>query len=175
MYLKNKTEDEIIFGSLYSSCFNALCNYAEKIVRDKDVAKDVVSGVFLILWENRKHVEIESLEGYLWRSVRNNSLKYLDLEHVKSKTGGDVHNMLELYHPKDANDPLSIMETEETKQAIEEAIACLPPKCREVFQLAKLEDLSYFEVAEKLGISIKTVYKHIAIAMNKLRAIIERS
>ena len=78
-------------------------------------------------------------------------------------------NTIELYHPADPADPSSIMESKEAVRAIEQAIACLPPKRREAFQLAKLDDLSYSEIAKIMGISIRTVYKHIAKAVEKLR------
>lgn len=159
---------DILIVSLYESLFNLLRNCAEKIVKDTKVAEDIVSTVFLKLWESRKQIDFKSIEGYLWCSVRNNSLKYLELAHVKRKFSGDIYDILELYHPPDPDNPLSILEYEETKRSIENVIAGLPPKCREVFRLVKLEEYSHLEVAQKMGISVKTVYRHIANAMDKL-------
>ena len=166
--------DDMLIGSLYTSFYNLLRNFAETIVKDKKVAEDIVSGVFLKLWEHRNQIDFKSIEGYLWCSVRNNSLKYLELAHVKFKVAGDLHDLIELYHPPDPDNPLSILESEETKHAIENAIARLPPKCSEVFRLVKLKGFSYIEVAQKMGISVKTVYKHIAIAMDNLKEMFEK-
>jgi RNA polymerase sigma-70 factor (ECF subfamily) len=165
------------FEWTYKTCYHALCRYAEGIIKQKEEAEDVVGDLFLMLWENRENIHIEkSLQSFLYRGVRNNSLKFLQHKKVMSKYCEHVHDM---YAADDwlciheHNDPLSIMILQETKRKIDDAIAALPAQCREVFYRVKIEGLKYQEVADIMGISIGTVRKQISRAMTKLQESIE--
>ena len=62
----------------------------------------------------------------------------------------------------------------ELKQKIEEALQMLPPECRKVFELCKMEGLKYYEVADKLQISPKTVENQMGKALKSLRQQLSR-
>ena len=165
----NKKTFEWIFKTYYRS----LCFYAEGMVGEKAAAEEIVSNFFLKLWENREIIHITtSLQAYLYKSVYNNSLKYLEQLKVLQKYREQATYMIDnrdLFQPQSGSNPLSIMISQETVNEIEHAIDELPEQCREVFTLTRLEGLSYQEVAEKLGISINTVRTQITRAMAKLQ------
>ena len=142
-------------------------------IRDQEEAKDIVSDVFLKLCINRNRIHIsQTTKGYLYQCVRNGCLNYL--EHVKriKQYALDESDTLEAC---DENDPLAAMISAEELHTIEQVIDSLPPKCREIFVLARFDRLSYQEIADKLKISLNTVKKQIAVAKDKLRETLEKN
>ena len=169
--LKNSNGET--FELLFKTYYRALCFYAEGIVVVKEVAEDIVSDFFSILWENRENIQITtSLQAYLYKGVYNNCLKYLERVKVSRKyiehTSYVIDNF-DMFMSQTDNQPLSLMISQETVAEIEKAIDALPAQCKEVFTLVRLDGLSYKEVAEQLGVSINTVRTQITRAMSKLR------
>jgi len=167
-----KNGNEKTFEWIFKTYYRALCFYAEGLIGEKEAAEEIVSDFFLKLWENRETINITtSLQAYLYKGVFNNSLKYLDHIKVLRKYREHALYMMEnhdLFQPQ-TEDPLSILISREVTAKIEKAIDTLPAQCKEVFSLARLDGLSYQEIAEKLGISINTVRTQITRAMTKLR------
>jgi len=161
------------FEWIFKTYYRALCFYAEGIVGEIEAAEEIVSDFFLKLWENREIICITtSLQAYLYKGVYNNCLKYLEHLKVLRKYREHAQYMLDnsdLFQSQTGNDPLSMLISQETVTEIERAINALPAQCKEVFTLARLEGLSYQEIADKLDISINTVRTQITRAMSKLR------
>ncbi|MDR1172161.1 MAG: RNA polymerase sigma-70 factor [Bacteroidales bacterium] len=157
---------------MFKAYYRGLCFYAEGIVGEKEAAEEIVSDFFMKLWENHEIIHITtSLQAYLYKGIYNNSLKYLEHIKVLNKYRGYGRYMAtnhDLFQPQ-ADQPLSMLISRETVAEIENAIDALPAQCKEVFSLARLEGLSYQEIAEKLDISINTVRTQITRAMTKLR------
>ena len=168
-----KNGNKRTFEKIFKTYYRALCFYAEGMVGEKEAAEEIVGDFFLKLWENREIIHITtSLQAYLYKGVYNNSLKYL--AHIKvlqkyREYAGYIIDNKDLFRLQDDNHPLSMLVSQETIQEIENAIEALPAQCKEVLMLTRLDDLSYQEVAEKLGISINTVRTQITRAMKKLR------
>lgn len=160
---------EIIFKTYY----NGLHGYATSFVRDVDAAEDIVQDVFTNLWERRTEIEMLGLVNvYLFRSVRNKSLNYIEHQRVKNK---HIEHAANKKHAENicflnslGGESGSIFE-KELSGKIEININALPEKCREVFKLSRSEGLKNREVAEKLNISVKAVEKHISVALMRLR------
>lgn len=147
--------------------------YAERIVVDKEEAKDMVNDVFLKLMENENNTHItKSLQAYLYKSVYNTCLNCLKNKQITNKYFQDMDtSTLDIQCSKN---PLSLLISEETLTHIENAIESLPPKCKKVFLLAKMDGLSYREIAEQLKISVNSVNKQITKALNILRESLEK-
>ena len=76
--------DKKAFGQLFRMWYVRLCLYAESIVRDRDMAEDLVQNLFCMLWEKREEIDIrESMKAYLYRSVYHAALNSLKHEKVK--------------------------------------------------------------------------------------------
>ena len=150
------------FEKLFKELFKPLCAFSIKYVGDLDEAKGLVHEVFVSLWEKIGRLPDDAnYKSYLYTAVRNRSLnvirdkkKNVTLEHVAE------HELAE------SNDALVAKELE---AEIEIAIQSLPEKCREVFELSRVEGLKYTQIAEKMGISIKTVEAQMSKALNVLR------
>ncbi len=165
-----KKGDEKVYAYLFKAFYQALFNYAGRIVHDVDFAHDIVQGVFCRFYENRKKIMIEgTLKSYLYRSVYNSCLDTLKHEKVKNIYNDRV--LLDFYLKDIALAPeveLNLRR-EEIRKAIESSINKLPERCRQIFVMSKIEEKSNQEIANELEISIKTVETQMRIALTKLR------
>lgn len=157
----NRTAFKYAFNFYYSK----LCTYTINLTLNPEVAEDIVQEVFINFWNNRKEIHITtSLKSYLYKSCYN---KYIDT-YRKTKTINkklEELRYIEIQRLTEEDTSIRNYQIELLNKAIEE----LPEKCREIFILSKLEGLKYKEIAEKLGISIKTVENQIGTAFMKLR------
>lgn len=152
------------FEQMFREHFTGLCLFARKYTTDLDNAREVVHAVFVRIWENRADFDWDKpAKSYLFTAVYNRSLNFLrdSRRFVKQ---GDLHPDLEpgvVF----ANE----MEAAELETRIQGAIRNLPDKCREVFELSRLEGKKYPEIAEIMNISVKTVESHMSKALSLLR------
>lgn len=136
-----------------------------RFLKDKSTVEDLAQNVFIRFWEKRNQIKVtSSVKAYLNRMAINEAIGYLrknkkwDIEEVTPNTPTQSASSVEEQY----------LHTElETK--ITNAIDSLPPKCRAVFQMSRFDDLTYREIAEKLGISIKTVENQMGKALRVLR------
>lgn len=166
--------DIMAFETLFKSHYRNLCIYAEEIVGEKEAAEEIVGDFFLKFWENHNSIEIRiSYKSYLYTSIYNNCLSYLEHLKVLKKYHDYATYMInnkDLWHPVSDNYPLANLISQEIVAEIEQAIQELPDHCREIFSLSRFEELSYEEIAQRLGISINTVRTQMSRALQKLRS-----
>jgi len=117
------------------------------------------------LWNTRDSITSEkSVKSYLYTSVKNRGLNWVR-DHKKFRSYVlDIE--IEDYDMVYERDSLS---ESEVLQKINKAMEKLPERCRQVFELSRFEELKYKEIAEKLGISVKTVEVQVSKALKILR------
>ena len=167
--------DETAYKSLFDSHYEQLVDYAWRIVRDKAVAKDVVQTVFCTLYDQRRHIVIsQSVKAYLYKSVYNRSLNHLRQQRKFLPNQADEQT-LNFYFQKIIQPPEAELAIDyaEVSRFVNEAISSLPERCREVFLLKRQQGLSHQEIAQRLGISTKTVEAQMTKALSRLRAELE--
>ena len=158
--------DKPAFEQLFRSFFPGLVLFAQKYVPDQDTAKEIAHNVFLNLWEKKEKIDTSSsLKSYLFTSVHNRCLNYIR-DQKKFDRDESHFERLDSTEFTDASD---LLEEQELEQRIYDALQALPEKCREVFTLNRFEGLKYTEIAEKLGISVKTVESQMSKALKILR------
>ena len=119
----------------------------------------------LELWKKRETLAADSSpQAYLFQSTRNRSLNHVRHERVV-KHGEPYARRPEAM---DAPAPSHVVE-DEMRAAMENAIAALPDRCREIFELSRTKGLKYLEIAALLGISVKTVEAQMGKALKALR------
>ena len=159
-------DDQQAYKELYTSLYGFLFSFARSIVHSRESAEEIVSDVFIKLWERRAELEkIENLKVYLYVATRNIAFNYLDKQ-KRSPTNSidDIEaEFTSIYF-----DPEQLLVTADMLALIQKAIDKLPPKCKLIFKLAKEDGLKYREVAEVLNLSIKTVENQLAIALEKI-------
>ncbi|WP_303035416.1 RNA polymerase sigma-70 factor [Bacteroides acidifaciens] len=146
------------FEAYFRRLYLPLGMYALRIVDDADVAEDMVQDAFLNTWERLEGgLEISNFKAFMYRSVRNECLSYLSS--LKEKVG-------EEFIPEVGEDEI---DTSFRDARIWKAIDELPEKCREIFLMSKRDGYSNEEIADELGISIKTVKNQMTKAFSRLR------
>ncbi len=142
------------FEELFSACYAPLCSFAARYVHDGFVAEEIVQGLFCKIWERRERLDDSgSIRAYLYRAVRNEALKHRQRVEPRRQSLEPVTSHYADPSP-DPEDDLSCLEFE---KALERVLAELPERRRTVFDLSRTHGLTYREIAEMLGISIKTV------------------
>jgi RNA polymerase sigma-70 factor (ECF subfamily) len=162
-----RNDDQEAFTLLYRRYWEELFVTAAKALRSQQEAEDVVQDVFLSIWNRRKELNIEgSLDAYLQVSVRYKAIHYIEKnitrrDYLALLTDVTVNNL-----PATAEIKLQLREVQQT---IHNTVAQMPPKMREVYRLSRQEHLTHKEIANKLGISVETVKKHIQHAMQLIK------
>lgn len=155
---------EVAFEEAFKNNFKSLHAYSHTMLQDEDMAEEIVQTVFLKLWENRERMTIHtSLRAYLYKSVYHESLNYLKHKKVQRKYMAET--MID-YKQRQGDE---VTADNELQRQLQLALRQLPEKCRTVFQLSRFEELRYHEIAERLGISVKTVEAHMGKALRLLR------
>jgi RNA polymerase sigma-70 factor (ECF subfamily) len=165
-----KQGDIAAFEELYRQYYIFLCLVAEHIVRNPSDAEEIVSDVFVKLWNIRDKIDITtSIKWYLVKAVRNTSLNHLE----KNKTCNNLTISLSASDYEilawDSDYPLGQLFQKEILNILDLSINELPDACREIFLLSRYEDMTYCKIAGKLGISINTVKTQMKIALARLR------
>ena len=157
---------ESAFEMVFKTYYRPLCQYAYSFLNDRDEAEEVVQAAFINVWDKRQQVEIQtSLKAYLYRIVRNSCLNVIKHEKVKQQ-----HVAHEMIHAESTHEGVSqSVISSELEERISIAMKVLPEQCRLVFQLSRFEELKYSEIAEQLGISVKTVENQIGKALKIMR------
>ena len=167
---KTRNSDVAAFETLFRKYYADLVNYSCKFTRDMDAAEEIVQEFFYNYWKNRKEINIKvSLRAYLYRSIRNNSLNYLESLSVRRKYADRV---LSRSANSQGYEDRSV-EVAELNERIEGILNELPERCRTIFCMSRFDGLKYEEIAEKLSVSVKTVEANIGKALKLLRKKLE--
>ena len=152
------------FEELFRTYSAALIRFGWRIVRNTQVAENIVQDVFVRIWHNRAALDPGlNIKAYLYQAVKNQALQHL--RHLKIENRRD--DMPDVQHP--GKSPEARIEEQETASAVYEAVALLPPHRRIIFTLSKYDHLTYAEIAEIQNISIKTVETQMGRALKFLR------
>lgn len=158
--------DQKKFRQLMELTSDELLWFAIGILKNKESAEEIVSDVYVNIWNNRSQLlNITNLKSYLFICVRNGCLSHLrKLKNDKIVSIDSVNEFqfMRLEEPEDTNIEKEIIEQ------IYAAIETLPCKCKMAFTLAKINGLKYREIAEILDITEKTVNNHLVLAVKKI-------
>lgn len=157
---------EPAFEKLFRLFYQKLTGYAYSLLKDKEQAEEIVQDVFANIWSGRASLNVDlAIRAYLFRAVHNRCMNHFRHEKIKQQ-----HQQYTVavspYQHESAGSRLALSEL---KLKINEGLAQLPPACREVFRLSRMEDLSYREIAEVLNISVKTVENQMGKALRLMR------
>jgi len=159
--------NESSYEELFRKWYTPLCKMVFRILQDKALTEDTVQEVFVKLWEKRNELKIEtSLKSYLYRAAINASYNHLEKNkrYPKLSLEDGASNLPDHYFNTEQK-----IHGEELEFRINATLSILPEACREVFILSRYENLSYKEIAETLGISVKTVENQMGKALRIFR------
>lgn len=157
--------DSDAFDTLFRIWYPHLVHLAQAMLHDRSTAEEVVQDVMFELWRRREALVVqESIRAYLFQSTRNRALNHVRRWNVEKR--GEPHAADRLTMPAHADASATV---DELGAAITGAISSLPDRCREVFELSRVHGLRYAEIAEALGISVKTVEAQMGRALRTMR------
>ncbi|MGS2737656.1 RNA polymerase sigma factor [Sinomicrobium sp. M5D2P17] len=158
-----KKGNKSAFEEIFNRYWKRLFSYAYKIYEDEVVCEDMVQEIFIRLWERSMDLDVNNLEGYLFRAVKYklaNSIR--DLKFTVQHT--DALSALPEIPPATRQ-----MEYQELEREVFVLVDQLPHRCKQVFCLSRVDSLTNTEIAEKLDISVRTVETHISNALKYLK------
>lgn len=162
-----RSGDHAAFTEIFNRYWEPMINAAFRLLQSGEDAEEVIQEIFVALYIRRKEIRLKSsLEAYL-----RSALKYKAIDAYRSQQAhyarlDDLIEETRLSSPA-PDDELAFREL---KEKIHRAADKLPEKCREVFLMSRFEQLSHRDIANRLGISVSTVKKHLNKAMKLLRA-----
>lgn len=154
------------YALLYKLLFPSLFRFSYSFVKSHEAAEEIVSDVFIKIWQQARQLHnIDNIKAYLFTLTRNLSINYVNRsdKHIQYTIDSFAFDSsITWQHPED------IFISGEAVRKIHHAVNSLPPQCRIIFQLVKLEGLSYQQAANVLGLSLPTVRNQVTIGLKKL-------
>jgi RNA polymerase sigma-70 factor (ECF subfamily) len=158
--------DDVAFEQLFKTHFKALHAYASVMLHYDSHAEEIVQGMFLKLWEKRDHLDVQiAIKAYLYKCVHNDCLNYLSHKKIVLKYQDHAAFTMNGQTGRTSEK----IELNELQERLREALNELPEQCRTVFQMSRFEELKYREIADQLGLSVKTIENQMGKALKILR------
>lgn len=163
-----KGGDTKSYEKLFERYYDRYFSFACALLHDADAAEDVLQNVFLKLWIGRDRLdENRSIENYLLVSVRNEIFDYLRLKYNQTVVRGETPEK------EDASaDIEEEMFWSETSDRMDKIIKNMPPQRQRIFMMSRYENMASKDIADALGLSVRTVERHIYLALQDLKQII---
>ena len=161
--------DKQEFEKLFRSSYVSLVRYAKRILKDHDTAEEIVQDLFFRLWQDRGNLTIESsLNGYLFRSVHNRSLHFIEHQKVVDRHAGEIAASAD----QTVEPVTEAIYYSELQSKVARVLERLPERCSVIFRMSRFEGLKYNEIAEKLSVSLKTVEANMGRALKEFRKVL---
>lgn len=161
---KYSSEELKWFRSIFDQYYESIRSFAYYKTGDVDLADDIVQEVFLKLWTNRSSVKDDTVKALLY-TIASNTIKN-HFKHQKVVYG--FQQQVPANETSDEAD--SELRQEELNRKLQDALAEIPEKAREVFLMNRIEGLTYTDIAERLGLSVKAIEKRMSEALSIIRS-----
>jgi len=151
------------FKNIFDKYYDNIRNFLYYRSGNIETAEDLVQDVFLRLWENREKIREESVGGYLYTIAAN-----LIKNHYR-RNEISYHFINSLTQKNNSESPEFLMEMQEFDHRLQQTLAAMPEKSRDVFLMNRIDGLTYGEIADRLQLSIKAVEKRMHKALSFLK------
>ncbi len=153
------------FEQLFLRYGKGMIIFARRIVKDSDIADNVVQDVFLKVWTHRSTLDpSRNIKTYLYKATRNQAINWLRRKDIERRHAHELHS-----REDSTMTPEDEWRRKEMRAAIQDAVQQLPERCRLIFSMNRFDRLTYAEIANVLNISVKTVETHMGRALQLLR------
>jgi RNA polymerase sigma-70 factor (ECF subfamily) len=163
------------FRQLFASYYGRFVRFADTYVRNRAVAEDFVTEAFMHYWERRDSLDASlNIPAYILTIIKHKSLNYLEHLQVREATAEKIRSHAEWeLHTRittlEACNPDELFAAE-VMDIVTKALASMPEKTREIFELSRFHNKSYREIASQTGLSEKSVEFHISKSIKLLRS-----
>lgn len=162
--------DEDAFKYFFDTYYDDLCNYVNIYLRKESLSEDIVQNIFIYLWEKKSSLNLKnSVKSYLYSASKNKSLNHL--RNIKNQSRIAKEHFSQSDTATGSTD--QYLEFEELRSIVSQAVDRLPARCKKIYQLSRDREMTHKEIAEELGISVKTVENQITIAIKKIKDFLE--
>lgn len=169
--LREKGALEAFFDRHYES----LCRFGLSYESDMDVVEEKVSDVFIQLWNSHERLqEIKKPKPYLYVVVKNKLMEPVSYQKLKQPLNRGLENQY-VTSPCIEQEIIDQEQREMYVLKIQEILDQIPQKSRQVFEMSRLDELKYKEISEILGVSVKTVESHMAIALKTIKNMVVKN
>jgi RNA polymerase sigma-70 factor (ECF subfamily) len=151
------------FQRAFSDWYVPVRNFIYYRCGDMELAEDLAQDAFIKLWESRDRVERATLKAYVYKIAQNQTINYQKRQQLLYRFQKQVTQ------DRDFDTPEKMIEMSEYQDRLQEVIASLPDGGREVFLMNRLEDLTYQEIADRLGLSVKAIEKRMSKVLQIFR------
>lgn len=170
--IRLKKGDEAAFGQLYLYYSEILYGRLLRLLKDTDLADELIQELFLKIWEKRDQINPEqAFKAYLYTIAENLVYDHFRKVARDKKTQEKFRQITTELYTHTEEDLLN----KESREMMDQAIATLPPQRRAAFVLCKIEGKSYEQAAQIMGISASTVSNHLVKANISIRAYLNKS
>jgi RNA polymerase sigma-70 factor (ECF subfamily) len=152
------------YRSIFDQYYESIRSFAYYKTGDVDLADDIVQEVFLKLWTNRQGVKEDTVKSLLY-TIASNTIKN-HFKHQKVVYSFQSQNQSN----ETSEEADSALRQEELNRKLQDALAEIPEKSREVFLMNRIEGLTYSDIADRLGLSVKAIEKRMSDALSILRS-----
>lgn len=176
---KNTPDDELwelirigsipAFELLFDRYWQAVYTTAFSFLNDADAAAEIANDTFLNIWRKKNSLNIGSFKNYLTTSARYHTYKVLKEKKKMRLSYVENYDMLPVAEISVQNEGEEKIKYLNLQGEIEHALGELPKRCREIFLLSRIANLTNVEIADRLSISIRTVENQICIAQRYLQ------
>lgn len=163
-------DSEEAFEVLYHRHWENIYKVAFVLLKDSSASKDVVQDIFIWLWQKRNQLEIQTLPAYLKTAVKFKVANYIRSGNFRVSF---FETLGRLTINENAPEAAEITEMKELKAIILNAVELLPDKCRTIYKLSRNENLTNQQIADQLGLAVKTVEGQMTIALRRIKGAID--
>ncbi|MDB5120935.1 MAG: polymerase sigma factor, sigma-70 family [Sphingobacteriales bacterium] len=166
LWIDIRSGDELAFSVLFNRYWKRLYKMAFNYLKNEEASEEIVHDVFLNIWTRRNELEIHSFPNFLLSAIKYqiyNRMRSAKLSLVYKADYTNTDNAFELNLGDDRIQQLELQEK------LNQCLKQLPKRCHEIFEMSRIENLSNQEIADRLGISKRTIENQIAIAVKHLR------
>ncbi len=161
--------DPRAFKSIYDMYHGKVYRFVLGFIKDEDAAKDIVQTVFIKLWEKRVLIEnVNNLDAYILGITKNSIYRYIKsvVSRYDMETEPVIDDTVCYTTPQDD------LEASDLRLAVALVVSGMPPQRKAIFLMSRKDGIGNDEIAERLGITKKTVENHLNLALRAIRAVL---
>ncbi|MCG6190145.1 RNA polymerase sigma factor [Maribellus maritimus] len=163
-----RTGDRVAFYNIYEKYSKRIYAFVYRYIKQEEDAEEIVQEVFVKIWNLRETIdENSSFDSYLFTIAYNTTINLFRKRLREKKYLENLKSLQQITASPDIIDEIQFSELDAT---IQNLLNRLTPRQKEIFQLSREEGLTHSEIAEKLGISVNTVKKHITNTLSFLKS-----
>lgn len=158
--------DTECFSEWFEEHYDRYWSFAMQLLKDRSAAEDAVQSVFMKIWMGRRKLDPKgSLEGYFLTSLRHEIYNQMRLKFNAARV--QVNDIPEM--PQTEDNPQVIVEGLEMQERLNRSVASMPRQRQRIFRMNRLDGLSAEEISTRLGLSKRTVERHLYLAMKEIK------